>query len=136
MRCNLLVASVGLTVMAVFHVTFAASADDWRAYQNERYGTTIEYPHYFRAGPPPTNNDGLEFKSQDGADFSVFASYNALDFNLAGLKDFITKNLKASEVVTHQALQRTRTLVNCQGSSRSMSSGNSSPRRSAGVHSV
>jgi hypothetical protein len=78
-------------------------ADDWRTYQNERYGTTIDYPEIFKAGPPPANNDGLAFKSDDGAEFSVFASFNALDFDLAGFKDFIVKNLEAGEVITYQA---------------------------------
>ena len=76
----------------------AAIADGWRTYHNERYGTTIDYPDFFKAGPPPANNDGLAFKSIDGAEFSVFASYNALDFDLAGFRDFIVKNLDAGEV--------------------------------------
>jgi hypothetical protein len=99
MRCNKLFASICLAIAAVFYVVCPVGADDWRTYHNERYGTTIEYPDYFRAGTPPANSDGLEFKSNDGADFSVFASYNALDFNLAGLKEFITENLKAGEVL-------------------------------------
>ena len=75
-----------------------AAADDWRTYHNDRYGTTIEYPDIFKPGTPPDNNDGLEFKSEDGADFSVFASFNALDFDLAGFQDFIVKNLDAGAV--------------------------------------
>jgi hypothetical protein len=102
-RCNRLFASICLAIAAVFYVVCPVGADDWRTYHNERYGTTIEYPDYFRAGTPPANSDGLEFKCNDGADFSVFASYNALDFNLAGLKAFITENLKAGEVITYQA---------------------------------
>jgi hypothetical protein len=81
----------------------AAVADGWRTYHNERYGTTIDYPDFFKAGPPPANNDGLAFKSPHGAEFSVFASYNALDFDLAGFRDFIVKNLNAGEVITYQA---------------------------------
>jgi hypothetical protein len=80
-----------------------AVADDWRTYRNERYGTTIDYPDIFKAGPPPANNDGLAFTSADGAAFSVFASFNALDFDLASFKDFIVKNLEAGEVITYQA---------------------------------
>ena len=81
----------------------AAVADGWRTYHNERYGTTIDYPDFFKAGPPPANNDGLAFKSPDGAEFSVFASYNALEFDLAGFRDFIVKNLDAGRVITYQA---------------------------------
>ena len=29
-----------------------AWANDWRLYQNERYGTTIEYPPSFKPLPP------------------------------------------------------------------------------------
>jgi hypothetical protein len=42
-------------------------------------------------------------RAQDGASFSVFASYNALDFDLAGYQDFIVKNLKAGKVITYRA---------------------------------
>ncbi len=80
-----------------------AVADDWRTYHNERYGTTIEYPVFFKPGTPPENGDGLAFKSPDSAEFSVFASYNALDFDLAGLQDFIVKNIEAGEVITYRA---------------------------------
>ena len=43
------------------------------------------------------------FTSPDGASFSVFASYNALDFDLAGYQDFIVKNLKPGKVITYRA---------------------------------
>jgi hypothetical protein len=81
----------------------AASADDWRLYQNDRYGTTIDYPSSFRPMPPPDNDDGRAFKSADGGAFSVFAYYNALDFDLTKLRDFIVENLDAGSVVTYQA---------------------------------
>jgi len=97
----LLAISVAGGIQAAAPIT--AVADDWRTYHNARYGTTIDYPDLFKAGPPPENNDGLTFKSPDGADFSVFASYNALDFDLAGFQDFIVKNLEAGEVITYQA---------------------------------
>ncbi len=59
-------------------------------------------PAFFKPGTPPDANDGLAFKSADGADFSVFASYNALDFDLASFQDFIVKNLEPGAVVTYQ----------------------------------
>ena len=80
-----------------------ALADAWRTYHNDRYGTTIDYPDFFKPGDPPDNDDGLKFTSADGANFSVFASYNALDFDLARYRDFIVKNLAAGEVITYQA---------------------------------
>jgi hypothetical protein len=84
-----------------------AAADDWGIYQNERYGTTIEYPASFKPLPPPDNNDGRKFESADGGIFSVFASFNALDYSLAEYRDFILKNLDAGSVVTYQAQGRT-----------------------------
>ena len=84
-----------------------AAADDWRLYQNERYGTTIDYPPSFKPLPPPDNNDGRKFESADGGAFSVFASFNALDYSLVEYRDSILKSLDAGSVVTYQAQGRT-----------------------------
>jgi hypothetical protein len=80
-----------------------ALADDWRTYHNDRYGTTIDYPSVFKPGTPPESDDGLAFTSADGAEFSVFASYNALGFDLAEFQDFIVKDLASDTVVTYRA---------------------------------
>ena len=58
-------------------------ANDWLTYHNDRYGTTIEYPDVFKMQRPRDSDDGREFKSADGADFTVAALYNALDFTVA-----------------------------------------------------
>ncbi len=79
-----------------------ARADNWLTYHNDRYGTTIDYPDQFKAEPPPDSNDGRKFTSTDGAQFSVYASYNALDFNLAKFLDFALKNLDPGQVVTYK----------------------------------
>jgi hypothetical protein len=63
---------------------------------------TIDYPDFFKAQPPPDNDDGRKFKSADGADFTVSAVY-ALDFDLAKYRDFILENLDPCAVVTYQA---------------------------------
>jgi hypothetical protein len=81
----------------------AQTARHWRTYQNDRYGTTIDYPDRFKAEPPPDNDDGRRFKSADGAEFAVFASYGALDFDLAGYQKYIVEKLDPGEVVTYQA---------------------------------
>jgi hypothetical protein len=78
-------------------------ADQWLIYQNDRYGTTIDYPDQFKAAPPPGADDGRTFTSADGAEFSVYASYNALNFDLAKYEDFTLKNLDSSRVVTSTA---------------------------------
>jgi hypothetical protein len=80
-----------------------AGAPPWRTYQNDRYGTTIDYPDLFKAEPPPDNDDGRRFKSADGAEFAVFASYGALDYDRAGYQQFILENLDPGAAVTYQA---------------------------------
>jgi hypothetical protein len=80
-----------------------ASADNWHTYYNDRYGTSIDYPDLFRPQPPPDANDGRAFKSADGADFAVSATYNALDFNLGKYQAFIEKNLDPGSVIAYRA---------------------------------
>ena len=80
-----------------------SGAPKWRTYQNDRYGTTIDYPDSFKAEPPPDNDDGRRFKSADGAEFAVFASYNAFDFDLAGFQQDTLKKLGPGAAVSYQA---------------------------------
>src|SRR5271165_5344302 len=82
-----------LCAASVTTLTTGAHADTWLTYHNDRYGTTIDYPDQFKAEPPPGSDDGRTFKSDDGAEFSIYASYNALDFDLAKFQDFTLKNL-------------------------------------------
>ena len=89
---------VGLSVFVA-----PAKADQWLTYHNDRYGTTIDYPGQFKPEPPPDADDGRKFKDAQGAEFAVYASYNALDFDLAKYQDFILKNLDPGEAVTYQA---------------------------------
>jgi hypothetical protein len=96
--------SLVLGVLAALSVVVpAADAGNWLTYHNDRYGTTIDYPDIFVAQPPPDANDGRAFKSADGAEFSVSALYNALDFTVAKYRDFIVKNLDPGSTVTYQA---------------------------------
>jgi hypothetical protein len=98
------IAFAALVGVQILHTTAtAAGAADWLTYQNDRYGTTIDYPGAFQPQPPPDDDDGRQFKSADGADFSVFASYNALNFDLAAFQAFTIKNLPSGQVVTYQA---------------------------------
>jgi len=101
-RNSLLLRTILLAAIAI-SAAGAAFAETWRTYHNDRYGTTIEYPDYFQPGNPPDSNDGLAFTSPDGTSFSVFASYKALDFDLAGYQDYIVKNLEAGKVITYRA---------------------------------
>lgn len=100
MRRKFVLACAVFGAVAVFA---PAKADQWLVYQNDRYGTTIDYPDQFKAAPPPDADDGRTFTSADGAVFSVYASYNALDFDLAQYEDFTLKNLGPGHVVTYKA---------------------------------
>lgn len=99
MRCK----SVFAVMVAAILLASAARAANWLSYHNDRYGTTIDYPDSFTPQRPPDNDDGREFKAADGADFSVAASYNALDFTVAAYREFIVKNLEPGSVITYEA---------------------------------
>jgi hypothetical protein len=111
MRRNRSFALLALTAMAWAAVIVAAGrpaaaetpAPVWHTYHNDRYGTTIDYPDLFKAEPPPDADDGRKFTAAHGAEFSVYASYNALDFDLGKFRDFTIKNLDPKAVVTYQA---------------------------------
>ena len=99
MRCKSALAAM---VTAILLAATAAKADSWLTYQNDRYGTTIDYPDVFKMQPPPGSDDGREFKSPDGADFTVSASYFALDLTVAKYRDFIVKNLDRGSAITYE----------------------------------
>ena len=99
MHCKLRLAAM---VTAILLITSAARTDDWLTYQNDRYGTTIDYPDIFVAQPPPDADDGRAFKSADGAKFTVSASYFALGLTVATYRDFIVKNLDPGSTITYE----------------------------------
>jgi hypothetical protein len=57
--------------------TWTPLSKGWEGYTNERFGTAVEIPRYLfkLVEPPPTNGDGREFKSADGARLWISASY-------------------------------------------------------------
>jgi hypothetical protein len=65
--------------------------------------TASDYPDSFKPQPAPDSDDGRAFKSADGADFTVSAGYNALDFDVAKYRNFIVKNLDPGAKVTYEA---------------------------------
>jgi hypothetical protein len=105
MRAGALLSAGVAVALAVSASLFGATvrADDWRIYQNDRYGTTIDYPGTFKPLPPPDNDDGRRFKSADGAHFAVYAVFNVMDFNVDTFRDDTVKHLDAGSVVTYQA---------------------------------
>jgi hypothetical protein len=102
-RRKYLLACAALAAVAMAAFAPYAEAAQWLTYQNDRYGTTIDYPNQFKAEPPAGSDDGRKFTSADGAEFSVSASYNALNFDLAKYQDFILKNLDPGDVVIYKA---------------------------------
>jgi len=64
----------------------ASAAPTWRHYVNDRFGTEVDYPAIFRAEPPPENNDGRMFHSQE-ADIRVFGRWNIDDETPQSLLD-------------------------------------------------
>jgi hypothetical protein len=103
MRRKFLLTGVVFALLEPFVIAAPARADQWLTYHNDRYGTTIDYPDQFKPEPPPDADDGLRFKDVQGVEFAVYASYNALDFNLAKYRDYTLKNLDPGQVVTYQA---------------------------------
>lgn len=97
----LFVFSVLSAIVPAMTFAAAARAGNWLTYQNDRYGTTIDYPDQFKPEPPPDANDGRRFNSADGAKFAVYASY-ALDSTLADIQEFTLKNLAPGAVVTYK----------------------------------
>jgi hypothetical protein len=79
-----------------------AAQERWAHYQNARYGTTIDYPQRFRAGPEPDNGDGLTFASADGAVLRVWGSLNVEGHDIAGLEAFLRESGK-DERITYRA---------------------------------
>ena len=100
-RSFLFVMAVLCAVVPATGPATSAQADNWLTYHNDRYGTTIDYPDQFKAEPPPDADDGRRFKSADGAEFAVYASY-ALDSTLAEIQVFTLKNLAPGAVVTYK----------------------------------
>ena len=100
MRCKSALAA--MVTAAVLLAATAAKADEWLTYQNDRYGTTIDYPGVFKMQPPPDSDDGREFKTSDGTDFTVSASYFALDLTVAEYRDFIVKHLDPGSTITYE----------------------------------
>jgi hypothetical protein len=95
-------------LVAILLVAGAArAADGWLTYQNDRYGTTIDYPDLFKMQPPPDADDGRTFKSADDAKFTVSASYFAAtyfapDLTVAKYHDYIVKNLDRGSTITYE----------------------------------
>lgn len=65
----------GLAVGFVANIGRLHAQEAWTHYQNERFGTAVDYQEFFEAGDPPANGDGLTFTSPE-ASFRVFGRLN------------------------------------------------------------
>jgi hypothetical protein len=99
MRCKSPLAAMATAVLLA---AGAPRAGSWLTYQNDRYGTTIDYPDFFKMQRPPDADHGRKFKSADGVDFTVSASYGGIDFTVVTYRDFIVKHLDPGSVVTYE----------------------------------
>jgi hypothetical protein len=74
---------LAMTASAFMAPSAQAAEGKWTRYVNDRFGTFITYPAaLFTPQPPPENDDGRTFLSDDGARLLVFGRYNALDETL------------------------------------------------------
>jgi hypothetical protein len=87
-------ALIGAGLMAFPHDAWAQAREVWKTYHNDRFGTAIELPARFRPGRPPDNNDGQSFAATDGATLAVWASFNTLEHDIAGLEAFLREDSK------------------------------------------
>ncbi len=79
------------------------AANEWKTYQNGRFGFTVSYPaHLFTMQPPPENNDGRRFNADDDAYFITYGRFNT-DF-WTSIKPFQADKLKSDgyEKVTYK----------------------------------
>jgi serine/threonine-protein kinase len=57
----------GLTLIGgIVIYASSVSAESWRSYHNDRFGTTADVPAGWKMEPPPANDDGRIFTSPDG----------------------------------------------------------------------
>src|SRR5262245_24714871 len=89
---------VGLATLASTPV----QAETWRTYQNDRFGTTVEFPDRFRPGVAPESADGLSFASADGARFSVFGSHNSAEQDIKALEAAVMDRREFGEKIVQR----------------------------------
>ena len=72
------------------------AANEWKTYQNSRFGFSMSYPaHLFIMQPPPENDDGRRFNARDDAYFIAYSRFNT-DF-WTSIKPFQADKLKSDD---------------------------------------
>jgi serine/threonine-protein kinase len=76
-----------LSLLFFAAVGFSAHAEEWKNYQNARFGTKAQIPAGWTALPEPANGDGIELESPDKrASITISGGYNEPP-TAAGLED-------------------------------------------------
>lgn len=84
---------VRLFALFLVFASLPAAAEKYRSYTNERFGQTADVPASWHPDPPPTNGDGLIFRSPDGsASLTVSGSLNIADNVKEALQEQGTAN--------------------------------------------
>ncbi len=101
----------GLAAIALLALAAAApAAAQYKAYVNDRFGTTADVPADWKADPPPANNDGLRFNSPDGrASITVYGSLNNADTVEDAMKEYETPG--EGETITYRHRERRAIVV-------------------------
>jgi hypothetical protein len=86
-----------LTLTALHGAALAES------YLNPRFGTSVTFPEtvFTQPQPAPENGDGQRWRSADGAELTVFGSYNVLDQKPAAFHAELVAARKASTDLTY-----------------------------------
>jgi len=73
-------------LVSVSACSASPSLDNWKIYQNPRYGFTFPYPQHWQALPPPENLDGQIFAHPDRPEIQI-QGFARSQVDLKGLED-------------------------------------------------
>lgn len=111
-RCRIM---IRLFALFLIFASLPAAAEKYRSYTNERFGQTADVPASWKADPPPTNGDGLRFRSPDGkASLAVSGSLNIADTVDEAMRDQ-SKPLDGEDVTYRKVGKRDVTLSGHMG---------------------
>ena len=98
-----MVRSLLITLVAlVLCATYASAQSTWDAYNNSRFGFSVEYPNaLLTMQPPPENDDGRTFTSSDNTvEMRVWGQYNAENEKINDRYDTAVKGLGSQPTYT------------------------------------
>lgn len=93
MRLFILIAAISIAFFGTY--SEAKANGNYVRYYNARFGFSVEVPRDFIPQPPPTNNDGRVFLSEDGrAEIRVSAIFNITNQTLSDIRAELNKEAK------------------------------------------